>query len=43
MRQRGDNGHVIHVSSMAGHRVPRGAHPRAAFRQPRWADDHFGE
>ena len=25
MRQRGDDGHVIHVSSMAAHRVPRGS------------------
>jgi len=25
MRKRGDNGHVIHVSSMAGHRVPGGS------------------
>jgi NADP-dependent 3-hydroxy acid dehydrogenase YdfG len=25
MRKRGDDGHVIHISSMAGHRVPRGS------------------
>lgn len=25
MRRRGDDGHVIHVSSMAGHRVPKGS------------------
>ena len=25
MRRRGDDGHVIHVSSMAGHRVPGGS------------------
>jgi len=25
MRERGDDGHVVHVSSMAGHRVPRGS------------------
>jgi NADP-dependent 3-hydroxy acid dehydrogenase YdfG len=25
MRRRGDNGHVFHVSSMAGHRVPSGS------------------
>jgi NADP-dependent 3-hydroxy acid dehydrogenase YdfG len=25
MRKRGDNGHVLHVSSMAAHRIPRGS------------------
>lgn len=25
MRKRGDDGHVVHISSMAGHRVPRGS------------------
>ena len=25
MRRRGDDGHVVHISSMAGHRVPKGS------------------
>jgi NADP-dependent 3-hydroxy acid dehydrogenase YdfG len=32
MRARGDDGHVIHISSMAGHRVPKGSGVYAASK-----------